>query len=252
MLAFGGRVAGGELEAWVVFAGRGRGAERERDLHRRGGLVGDVANRRLVAQLIRVGLVALVRRQGVTAGDFEAAVEDGAVDDFRGRLRNTFEAGAAVEARKVDEREHGVGVQLVKNEGSGAVQLGGVDQAVLRVAFFQGHVADGATGIGEVHFNETVAQRGDLGGGRVGARGGERGVDRRCGGRRGRGVGCSRAGIAGGCAGWGAGGGRRARWGRRSRLLHPKHEGDGCGDEGHADDGILFVHYEKVVKEGGA
>ena len=82
MLAVGARVAGGELEARVVFAGRGRGADRERDLHGRGGLVGDVANRRLVAQLIRIGLGALVRRQGVTAGDFQAAVEDGAVDDF--------------------------------------------------------------------------------------------------------------------------------------------------------------------------
>jgi hypothetical protein len=48
-------------------------------------------------------------------------------------------------------------------------------------------------------------------------------------------------GAGGGCRGRG-GAGRRARRRGRRRLLHPKHEGDGGGDERDADDGVLFIH----------
>ena len=177
------------MEAVVVFLGRGGGAEGERDLHGGGGLVGEVANRGLVAELVGVGFVALVGGEGVAAGDFEAAVEDGAVNDLVGGRRDALEARAAVEAGEVDEGEHRVGVEGVEDEGGGAVEVGGVDEAVLRIVFFEGDIADGAAGIGEANFDEAVGEGGDRGAGGVGAGRGEGGIG------------------DGGCDGGGSGGG---------------------------------------------
>ncbi|MCR6654973.1 MAG: hypothetical protein NVV63_03955 [Opitutus sp.] len=222
-------VAGGEFEAEIAGVGRSGGAEAQRHARHRERLVGEIAERRLVTQAIRVLVGFATAEERVAARDFDAPVEDSTENDLVGGRRDELERRVAIEARQIDEREHRIGVQRVEDERLRA--------AFFRRILFERDIADGAAEVGEVHRDEFVFERDDLRLGRVGR-------DRREGGRRhlrGRhahGLGRFRQRR-------GTGGGRRSggriRLRRRQAAAEPHAEERG-DDEKDADGGVLFVH----------
>jgi hypothetical protein len=171
-LILAGGVAAGKLVTEVVDAGRRGRADAQRDARDGRDRIGKIFERRLVVELVGIGGLALIRREGVAASHLEVAVQHGAIDDLGCGLRDARETHVAVEPREVDEREHRVGVQGIEDIGRLAAELGRINEAALGVAFPERDIADCATGVSEVHLHEVIREGRDRGrGGLVGDRG---------------------------------------------------------------------------------
>ena len=216
--------AGVEVHAVVGGVQRGGRAEVEYCAGKGLELVGEIAERGLVTDLVIIAAGNL--RQDITTGDLEA-VAGGAVDDLGVRFGDEGVGGVAVGAGKVGEAERGGGLHRVERVEAGLP----LDGKML----LERDSVDGAAVVGEGDDDEIVCEGHcfgeadswmiDCGQGRGGRCAGLAGDRRGGGGRLGRGL-------------------RDGQWSRWLRAIagaevEARHRGD---EEQHADCRVLFVH----------
>ncbi len=232
-----------EVEAVVVGAHEGGGADFEGEAGERDGGLGEVAHRGLVADAVGIGRGGRGVGQDVAADDLKAVLEDGPIDDLGGGGGDQLVAGVGAEAWDLADGEQRGGVALVEHEGLGRALGDGV--------FLERDVLDGAAKIGEAHGDKLVGQDRDLRVGAVLDQGGE-GAGRRGGGRGDR---CGRGGAIDGGDGTAVGGDhRRGRDGSglgRGLEAGADDQGrEGGDDKKDADGQVLLVHLEREWRAG--